>query len=92
MLRLLMQFSACFALGLVVALGPVLPSRPPSAGAAAQQVSPRMWTRVEVRPAGYDNDRTWWRWLDKFESYYSKKFEATWKTKDKDFWRSFPGV
>ena len=42
------------ALGLAVALGPVLPSRPPSAGAAAQQVSPRMWTRVEVRPAGYD--------------------------------------
>jgi DNA-binding NtrC family response regulator len=35
---------------------------------------------------------TWWRWLDKFESYYSKKFEAEWKNKDKDFWRSFPHV
>ena len=35
---------------------------------------------------------TWWRWLDKFESYYNKKFETKWKTKDKDFWRSFPGV
>jgi CheY-like chemotaxis protein len=35
---------------------------------------------------------TWWRWLDKFESYYNKKFEAEWKNKDKDFWRSLPHV
>jgi DNA-binding NtrC family response regulator len=37
---------------------------------------------------------TWWRWLDRFESYYKKKFEAEWKDKDKDkeFWRSFPYV
>ena len=35
---------------------------------------------------------TWWRWLDKFESYYNKKFEAKWKNKDKDFWRSFPSI
>jgi len=35
---------------------------------------------------------TWWRWLDKFESYYNKKFEAKWKSKDKDFWRSFPSI
>jgi DNA-binding NtrC family response regulator len=33
---------------------------------------------------------TWWRWLDKFESYYDKKFEAGWKNKDEEFWRSFP--
>jgi DNA-binding response OmpR family regulator len=33
---------------------------------------------------------TWWRWLDRFGSYYEKKFEADWKSKDKDFWRSFP--
>ncbi len=35
---------------------------------------------------------TWWRWLDQFESYYNKKFEAKWKNKDKDFWRSFPSI
>lgn len=33
---------------------------------------------------------TWWRWLERFESYYDKKFESDWKRKDKDFWRSFP--
>ncbi len=33
---------------------------------------------------------TWWRWIERFESYYDKKFEADWKSKDKDFWRSFP--
>jgi DNA-binding NtrC family response regulator len=31
---------------------------------------------------------TWWRWLDRFEAYYNKKFEAKWKDKDKEFWRS----
>jgi len=35
---------------------------------------------------------TWWRWLDRFESYYNKKFEENWKNKDKEFWRSFPYV
>lgn len=33
---------------------------------------------------------TWWRWLERFESYYDKKFESEWKSKDKDFWKSFP--
>jgi hypothetical protein len=33
---------------------------------------------------------TWWRWTEGFESYCDKKFEADWKSKDKDFWRSFP--
>lgn len=35
---------------------------------------------------------TWWRWLERFESYYDKKFEAEWKSKDKDFWRNFPYI
>jgi DNA-binding NtrC family response regulator len=35
---------------------------------------------------------TWWRWLDKFETYYNKKFEANWKNKDEEFWRSLPYV
>ncbi len=33
---------------------------------------------------------TWWRWLERFESYYNKKFETEWKDKDKEFWRTFP--
>jgi CheY-like chemotaxis protein len=33
---------------------------------------------------------TWWRWLERFESYYNRKFEAEWKDKDKEFWRTFP--
>ena len=30
----------------------------------------------------------WWRWLDRFGSYYDKKFGMDWKEKDKDFWES----
>jgi len=33
---------------------------------------------------------TWWRWLERFGSFYDKKFEQDWKSKDKDFWKSFP--
>jgi DNA-binding NtrC family response regulator len=35
---------------------------------------------------------TWWRWLERFGSYYDKKFEQDWKSKDKDFWKSFPYI
>ena len=35
---------------------------------------------------------TWWRWLDRFESYYEKKFEAVWKDKDGEFWKNFPYI
>jgi DNA-binding NtrC family response regulator len=31
----------------------------------------------------------WWRWLDRFASYYDRKFGPDWKTKDKDFWKNF---
>jgi CheY-like chemotaxis protein len=29
----------------------------------------------------------WWRWLDRFEAYYDKKFGPEWKKKDEDFWK-----
>jgi DNA-binding NtrC family response regulator len=32
---------------------------------------------------------TWWRWLERFGTFYDKKFEQDWKSKDKEFWRSF---
>ena len=35
---------------------------------------------------------TWWRWLERFGSFYDKKFEQDWKSKDKDFWKSFPSL
>jgi DNA-binding response OmpR family regulator len=28
----------------------------------------------------------WWRWLDRFGSYYDKKFGPDWKDKDSDIW------
>jgi len=31
----------------------------------------------------------WWRWLDRFASYYDKKFGPDWKNDDPEFWRKF---
>jgi CheY-like chemotaxis protein len=32
----------------------------------------------------------WWRWLDRFRSYYNGRFTADWQTKiDKEFWEKF---
>jgi DNA-binding NtrC family response regulator len=28
----------------------------------------------------------WWRWLDRFASYYDKKFGPEWKEKNKEIW------
>jgi len=28
----------------------------------------------------------WWRWLDRFASYYDRKFESDWQKKDREFW------
>lgn len=33
---------------------------------------------------------TWWQWLERFETYYDKKFEKNWKSRDSDFWKRFP--
>jgi DNA-binding NtrC family response regulator len=30
-----------------------------------------------------------WRWLERMETYYQKKFGPDWKDKDKDFWDRF---
>jgi response regulator RpfG family c-di-GMP phosphodiesterase len=39
---------------------------------------------LEAKEAGRS---FWWRWLDRFESYYDKKFGSEWKKKDEDFWK-----
>jgi DNA-binding response OmpR family regulator len=31
----------------------------------------------------------WWKWLDRFASYYANKFGPDWKEVDKDFWEKF---
>ena len=31
----------------------------------------------------------WWRWLDRFASYYDKKFGPDWQKDDPEFWRKF---
>ena len=31
----------------------------------------------------------WWRWLDRFASYYDKKFGPDWKKDDPEFWKRF---
>jgi len=30
-----------------------------------------------------------WRWLNRFESYYEKKFGRDWKKDDREFWEKF---
>ncbi|MEW6669690.1 MAG: response regulator [Thermodesulfobacteriota bacterium] len=32
----------------------------------------------------------WWRWMDRLEKYYERKFGPDWKEGDKDFWKNFP--
>ena len=32
----------------------------------------------------------WIRWLDRWVSFYDRKFGPDWKNKDKDFWENFP--
>jgi DNA-binding response OmpR family regulator len=31
----------------------------------------------------------WWRWYDRFASYYDKKFGPDWKKVDTEFWEKF---
>ncbi len=31
----------------------------------------------------------WWRWLDRFASYYDEKFGPDWKNKDMEIWQKF---
>ena len=39
---------------------------------------------LEAKEAGKS---LWWRWLDRFGSYYDRKFGPEWKKKDQDFWK-----
>jgi len=41
---------------------------------------------LEAKEAGKN---FWWRWLDRFATYYDKKFGPDWREKDEDFWEKF---
>jgi DNA-binding NtrC family response regulator len=32
----------------------------------------------------------WWRWYDRFASYYDRRFGSDWQNHDKEFWEEFP--
>ncbi len=44
----------------------------------------------DVLAAEEQKKSTWWRWLDRFGSYYDEKFKRDWQYKDKEFWKTFP--
>ncbi len=43
----------------------------------------------EILEAKEKGKHFWWRWLDRWGSYYDKKFGEDWKDKDKEFWDKF---
>jgi len=43
---------------------------------------------LEARDKGQN---FWWRWFDRFGSYYARKFGPDWQDKDKEFWEKFIG-
>lgn len=45
----------------------------------------------DVLEAQLKGKRLWWRWLDRFEAYYNKRFGIDWKKGDEDFWKKFEG-
>ena len=43
----------------------------------------------DVLKAQADGKSTWWRWFDRFSSFYERKFGADWQEKDKTYWDKF---
>ncbi len=43
----------------------------------------------EILEAKEKGKNFWWRWLDRWGTYYDKKFGEDWKDKDKEFWDKF---
>ena len=40
----------------------------------------------DILEARDEGKSLWWRWLDRFASYYDKKFGPEWKEKHKEIW------
>lgn len=44
---------------------------------------------TDILEAKEKGERFWWRWLDRFGSYYDRKFGPDWKKGEEEFWRNF---
>jgi DNA-binding NtrC family response regulator len=44
---------------------------------------------IDVLEAQTKGKHFWWRWLDRFNSYYEKRFGPDWPEHDKKFWEKF---
>ena len=43
----------------------------------------------DVLKALAEGKNTWWRWFDKFASFYERKFGSDWQEKDQNYWDKF---
>jgi DNA-binding NtrC family response regulator len=43
----------------------------------------------DVLKALAEGKNTWWRWFDKFASFYERKFGPDWQEKDQNYWDKF---
>ena len=43
----------------------------------------------DILEAKEEGKSLWWRWLERFSSYYDKKFGLDWQEDDKEFWKKF---
>jgi DNA-binding NtrC family response regulator len=44
---------------------------------------------VDILEAKEKGKSSWWRWLERFASYYDRKFGPNWRRGNEEFWRSF---
>jgi DNA-binding NtrC family response regulator len=44
---------------------------------------------LDILEAREKGKNLWWRWFDRFASYYEKKFGPDWQEKDEEFWKHF---
>ena len=43
----------------------------------------------DVLEAQAEGKSTWWKWFDKFASFYDRKFGPEWQDENKEFWDKF---
>ena len=43
----------------------------------------------DVLKAQAEGKNTWWRWFDKFASFYERKFGPDWQEPDRQYWDKF---
>ena len=72
------------------ALSPENTVRSYDEGAASYVPKDRMTDMVtylnDIWEAKEKGKSFWWRWFDRFSTYYDRKFESDWQHKNKKFW------